>query len=153
MKDWQKRLQAWWAGSTPVVIAVSIIAAIVLVIVFLPGRTAAVILGVVLAGVLRITWLASAQRTTQIALLWLGLGIVGDAAYARLNDLGPVTMANALMKIVDALVKLIDPVLRSFILLPPDFRARLGSVTPDFVWAFILGLTALLAYTLLSRRS
>jgi hypothetical protein len=118
----------------------------------LPNQTAAVILGVVAAFALAKWLLRDIQRTTQIALLWLSIGVVADAAYAKLNDLAPVTIANLLVQFTEALVKLIDILIRSVGIAGPNVRAQIAAVTPDFVWAVILTTTLLLAVSLTGRQ-
>lgn len=114
----------------------------------LPNRTAAVILGVLAAMALSWYVLQRWQRTTQIALFWLSAGVVGDAAYAKLNDVAPVTLASLLIQFVEAALKLADILIRSIGIAGPDIRAKLAAVTPDFVWAVILTATLLMAISL-----
>jgi hypothetical protein len=118
----------------------------------LPNRTAAVILGVLAAFALSKFVLRGVQRTTQIALLWLSIGVVADAAYAKINDLAPVTIASLLVQFTEALVKLVDILIRSLGVAGPNVRAQIAAVTPDFVWAVILTTTLLLAINLLGRQ-
>jgi hypothetical protein len=118
----------------------------------LPNRTAAVILGVLAAFALAKWLLRGLQRTTQIALLWLSIGVVADAAYAKLNDLAPVTIASLLVQFTEALVKLIDILIRSVGIAGPNMRAQIAAVTPDFVWAVILTTALLLVVSLTGRQ-
>jgi hypothetical protein len=141
-----------------ILIALAVIVAGVAVIYFLPGRTAAVIVGVIVAGLLTYFLLRSVARSTQIALLWLAIGITADAAYARVNDQTPVTIASALVKLAEAIIKLGDILIRSLDipLVASDPRIRTAgpvTVAPEFVWAFILGLIVFLAFTLLRRNA
>jgi hypothetical protein len=128
------------------------------VIWFLPGRTAAIIVGVIAAGVLTFLLLRGFERATQIALLWLAIGIAADAAYARVNDQPPITIASAFVKLAEAVIKLGDIMIRSLgipaIAAAGDARARAApvSVAPEFVWAFILALIVFLAFSLLRRQ-
>jgi hypothetical protein len=117
----------------------------------LPNATAAVILGVLAAFALSRWVLQGFQRTTQIALLWLSLGVVADAAYAKLNDVAPVTIASLLVQFTEALVKLADILIRSVGITGPNVRTQIAAVTPDFVWAVIMT-TALLLVVGLTRR-
>jgi hypothetical protein len=127
------------------------------VIWFLPGRTAAIIVGVIVAGAVTFLLLRGFERATQIALLWLAIGIAADAAYARVNDQPPVTIASAFVKLAEAVIKLGDIMIRSLgipaIAAAGDARARAApvSVAPEFVWAFILALIVFLAFSLLRR--
>jgi hypothetical protein len=119
---------------------------------FLPNRTAAVILGI-LAGV-ALTYLVIQKwhRTTQIAIFWLSAGVVADAAYAKLNDQAPVTIASLLVKFGESIVKLADILIRSMGVAGPDLRVKMAAVTPDFVWALILVTTLLMAIGLAGRQ-
>ena len=139
-----------------ILIALAVIAAGVAVIYFLPGRTAAVIVGVIVAGLLTYVLLRQVARTTQIALLWLAIGITADAAYARVNDQAPVTIATALVRLAEAIIKLGDILIRSLDipLAAADPRIRAAgpvTVAPEFVWAFILALIVFLAFNLARR--
>jgi hypothetical protein len=118
---------------------------------FLPNSTAAVILGLIAALALSTYVLRGLQRTTQIAITWLSIGVVADAAYAKLNDQVPVTIAGALVKLVEAMVKLADILIRSIGIGGPNVRAQMAAVTPDFVWALILTTTLLLVIGLVGR--
>jgi hypothetical protein len=91
---------------------------------FLPNSTAAVILGLIAALALSTYVLRGLQRTTQIAITWLSIGVVADAAYAKLNDQVPVTIAGALVKLVEAMVKLADILIRSIGIERVDARGR-----------------------------
>ena len=120
--------------------------------IYLLRRTAAVILGVLAALALSTYVLRDLQRPTQIAILWLLIGVVADAAWAKLNDQVPVTIAGALVKLVEGAVKLLDVVIRSIGFAGPNVRAQMAAVTPDFVWALILTATVMLAITLIGRQ-
>ncbi len=71
------------------------------------------ILGVLAAVALIYLVFQTWQRTTQLAVFWLSAGVVADAAYAKLNDQVPVTVANLLVRLADAIVKLADVMIRS----------------------------------------
>lgn len=150
--DWRKFLAGVRQRAVPIALVILGLAAAAAVMWFLPNRTAAVILGVFAAAVFYFTVLRARTATTQAAVLWFALGVTADAAYAKLNDVLPVTIAGALTKVVDAVVKLGDSILRSAVMLPPDSRARIGAVTPDFVWAVILGLIVLMLFDRFTRR-
>lgn len=115
----------------------------------LPGRTAAVVLGVGVAALLTYFVLLRMQLVTQVALLWLSIGITADAAYARVNDLAPVTIAGVLVRLVESLIKLGDILIRGFGLLVIDPRVRPAPVANEFVWAFILALIVFLGFNLM----
>ena len=135
-----------------ILIVLLAIAAAGAAIYLLPNRTAAVILGVLCGLALSSYVLRGLQRTTQIAVLWLSIGVVADAAYAKLNDQVPVTIAGALVKLVEGAVKLLDVLIRSIGFAGPNVRAQMAAVTPDFVWALILTATLMLAITLVGRQ-
>lgn len=119
---------------------------------FLPNRTAAVILGILAGLALTFLVLRGLQRTTQIAILWLSIGVVADAAYAKLNDLASVTIAGALVKVAEAMVKLADTVIKSIGIGGPSLRAQMAAVAPEFVWALILTTTLFVAIGLMGQQ-
>ena len=119
---------------------------------YLPNRTAAVILGVVAAIALVRFVLQGLSRITQIAIFWLSVGVVADAAYAKLNDQAPLTIASLVVKFMEAVVKLLDILIRSIGFGGPNIRASIASVTPDFTWALILTATLLMAVSLAGRQ-
>jgi hypothetical protein len=132
----------------------AVIAGAIAVIWFLPGRTAAILLAIITAALLTFLMLRGMARSTQIALLWLGIGISADAAYARVNDQVPVTIATALVRLVEAIIKLGDIMIRSLGFTIPASPGRVAAppaatVAPEFVWAFILALVFFLAFTLI----
>lgn len=135
-----------------ILIALIALAAAAVAIRLLPNRTAAVILGVLAAVALIYLVFQTWQRTTQLAVFWLSAGVVADAAYAKLNDQVPVTVANLLVRLADAIVKLADVMIRSLGVGGPDVRAKMAAVTPDFAWALILTATVLMAINLAGQR-
>ncbi len=139
-----------------VLLVLAVIVAGAVAIYLLPGRTAAIIVGIIVAAILTYFMLRSFERGTQIALLWLAIGIVADAAYARVNDQAPLTIASALVKLADAVIKLGDIVIHSLGIPLIEARPRAAasiSVAPEFVWAFILGLVVFLAFSLVRREA
>jgi hypothetical protein len=133
-----------------ILIVVAVIVGGVIAITLLPGRTAAVIIGVIAAAILTYYLARHFQRSTQIALLWLAIGVSADAAYAKINDQAPVTIASSLVRLTESIIKLGDIVIRGLgVPLVADSRARTASVAPEFVWAFILALVVLLAASLM----
>ena len=79
-------------------------------------------------------------------MLWSAIAITADAAYARLNDLPSITLANALTKVIDAILKLSDPVVHALGFSVADPRAKVGAVAPEFVWALILSFILAMAF-------
>jgi hypothetical protein len=136
----------------PILIGVAIIAIGAAIIYLLPNRTAAVVLGIFTAAVISAFVLRPMQESTQLAIMWFATGVAADAAYAKLNDQNSITVAGAVMKVVEGLVKLLDTIAKSFALGSPEARARIGSVTPDFVWALILTLIVLVAIRFYVKR-
>lgn len=135
-----------------VLIVLGVIVGGAVVIWFLPGRTAAIIVGIVVAALLTFMMLRSFERVTQIAILWLAIGITADAAYARVNDQVPVTIASALVKLAEAIIKLGNIMIGSFgFPVSPNLRASPVSVAPEFVWAFILALIVFMTFSLMRR--
>jgi hypothetical protein len=133
-------LRDWAQDLAPAVLAVLLLAAIGASIWLLPNRGAAAFIGVV-AGVL-ISFILSKRTShaTRIAVLWVALAVTADAAYAKLNDQTPVTVAGALVKVVDAATKLSEPLIKGVGLGGADPRAKINAVAPDFVWALILSM-------------
>ena len=132
------RVQYWWKCSAPFAGAAALAAIAVALVLFAPARGAAVALGIIAGGLLAYALQTRARETVQIAVLWSFIAVTADAAYARLSDLAPVTLAGALTKIVDALLKLADPWIRGIGLGGADPRAKVDAVAPDFAWALIL---------------
>jgi hypothetical protein len=137
-----------------ILVVVAVVAGGAVAIYLLPGRTAAIIVGVIVAAILTFLLLRGFERATQVAILWLAIGVTADAAYARVNDQTPITIASALVKLAEAIIKLGDIVIRS-LGIPAMPVARTGpspiSVAPEFVWAFILSLILFMAFTLMRR--
>lgn len=117
----------------------------VALILFAPARTAATLLGIAAGAWIAYALVSQARYGVQIAVLWICAAVAADAAYARLNDQTPVTLASALIRIVDACVKLADPLIKGAGLTVGDPRAKVAAVAPDFVWALILTLIVMLA--------
>jgi hypothetical protein len=135
-----------------IALAVLAIGGAALAIWFLPHKTAAVILGILAGIALSVFVVRGFERTTQIAMLWLSLGVVADAAYAKLNDQTPVTIANLVVRLAESMVKLVEVVIRSFGVGGPDLRAKMTAVAPEFVWALFLVTTLLLVIGLAGRQ-
>ncbi len=149
--EWRKTLDGVRRRLLPVLLVIISTAAIVAVLWLAPNRTAAVVLGLFAAGLVSLMLLRRMSISAQTAALWFAIGVTADAAYAKLNDLAPVTVAGALMKVADATVKLGDTLVRGVTPLPADARAKIGAVTPDFIWALILGVILVAAWNRLFR--
>ncbi len=120
---------------------------------FLPARGAAGALGVIAGMIIAYVLLKQASINLATAILWISVTITADAAYARLNDQAPVTLANALIKVVDACVKLAEPLLKGLSAGPADPRSKIGFLAPDFVWGLILSMIVVLAVGLSRNRT
>jgi cell shape-determining protein MreD len=136
----------------PLIPIIVVVAVIVAAAVFLPTRGAAAVAGVVLGLAAGFYLVQVAGAGTRTALMWIGATVSADAAYAKLNDLQSTTLANALVRVVDSILKLAEPLTRG-VALAVDPRARVASVAPEFVWALILTLVVYLAATLSVRPS
>jgi hypothetical protein len=134
----REQIQYWWMRAAPFASAAAVVAVAVALVLFAPARGAAVALGVIAGGLLAYMLLTRTRETVQIAVLWSFIAVTADAAYARLSDVAPVTLAGALTKIVDALLKLADPWIRGLGMGGADPRAKVDAVAPDFAWALIL---------------
>jgi hypothetical protein len=135
-----------------ILLVVLALAAAAAAIYLLPNRTAAVILGVLAAAALSTYVLRGLERATQIALTWLTIGVVADAAYAKLNDQAPVTIAGWLVKGAEGAVKLIDVLIRSIGIGGPNLQKQMAAVAPDFAWALILTTTLLMVIGLMGTQ-
>lgn len=144
-------LREWKNALSPFIALIALIAIGVAIGWFLPSRTAAVILGGLAGAVAAYFVLNRARHTVKIAIMWAAIGVTADAAYAKLNDQGQVTIANALMKLVDGLVKLGDALVKSSGIVAVDARTKIAAVTPDFVWALILSLILFMWLSFQSR--
>jgi hypothetical protein len=49
------------------------------------------------------------------------------------------------MKVVDAIVKLAEPLIKGIGLAGADPRVKIGAVAPDFVWALILSMNVMIS--------
>jgi hypothetical protein len=109
-----------------------------LIIWFLPARVAAILLGVLAALAFSYFLVRRMPRAHQLAMFWAIIAVSADAAYAKLNDQTPVTVANALMKLAEGAAKLADAIVRGAGITAVDTRLKIATVTPDFVWTLIL---------------
>jgi hypothetical protein len=122
----------------PILVAVVLVA-------FAPARIAAALLGVLLGIGLSNSFIPRVRPAAQIAILWAAITVTADAAYAKLNDQAPVTIVNAFAKVVDAIMKLVFPLIRELGLSVTDPRYTIAAVAPDFIWALVLSLTVLMS--------
>jgi hypothetical protein len=141
IEDWTARLQPLRPLLLPIAVAVVLIA-------LAPARIAATLLGVLVGIGLSTSFIPRVRPAVQNAILWVAITVTADAAYARLNDQAPVTLVNAFSKFVDAIMKLVFPVIRNLGLSVADPRYKVVAATPDFIWALILSLVALMSLSL-----
>jgi hypothetical protein len=125
---------------SPFAASLLFLAAAAAIIIFVPARGAAALLGILAGAYLGFTVMPGTRYAVRLAVLWVAIAVAADAAYARLNDQAPVTIANGLTKIIDAAAKIVGPAINSLALTPGDARAKVAAVAPDFVWALILSL-------------
>jgi hypothetical protein len=142
---WRDSIEYWARRLATVGAAVLLLALVLALILFAPARGAAAILGIIAGSIAGYYIMSRARYQVQIAVLWAMIAVTADAAYARLNDQAPVTLAGALVKIIDACLKLAEPLIKGFGLTAADPRVKVGAVAPDFVWALILSLIAMIA--------
>ena len=142
---WRDAITHLGRRSAPFIGILLLVIVVVAMIVFVPARAAATLLGILSGAMLSYSLILRSRHTVQIGVLWASIAITADAAYAKLNDQASVTLANALTKMVDAVVKLGDPLIRGIGLAASDPRAKVGAVAPEFVWALILSLIVLMA--------
>ena len=138
IEDWAARLRPIRPLLMPAVVAFVLIA-------FAPAQIAAALLGV-LAGIVFSNGIIPRVRPAlQNAIFWIAITVTADAAYARLNDQAPVTFVNAFAKVVDAIMKLVFPLLRSVGLSVADPRNKVVAAVPDFTWALTLSVVVLMS--------
>jgi hypothetical protein len=148
IQNWRARLQSFRPLLFPIAVAVVLIA-------FAPARIAAALLGVLIGIGLSNSFIPRVRPAAQIAILWAAITVTADAAYARLNDQAPLTLVNAFSKVVDAIMKLVFPLIRGLGLSVTDPRYKVVAVAPDFIWALILSFVVLMSLTFVfpSQRS
>jgi len=143
--SWRNTIE-YWARRTAAFTGTALLLALVpALILFAPARGAAAGLGILAGGFMGYYLMSKARYPVQIAVLWASVAVTSDAAYAKLNDQTPVTLANALAKIIDACLKLMQPLIKDIGVTAVDPRVKVGAVAPDFVWALILSLIAMIA--------
>jgi hypothetical protein len=118
-------------AATPIILGIAFLAVAVAAATFLPMRIAAPVLGVLVSAAVCYVIIVAMPRATQVSLMGAAIGVSADASYAKLSDQTPVTIANGLVKLADALTKSIG-------LVAADAQVSMvAGVTPYFVWAFI----------------
>jgi hypothetical protein len=141
---WRDKVRYWGRQGFTLGSAVLLLLGAAGVIYAAPAHAAAAVIGI-LAGALLSYWLAIRTKTSvRLALLWAAIAVTADAAYAKLNDQVPVTLANCLGKVIDACLKLAEPLFRA-LSLTADPRSKVGAVSTELTWGLILTLVVLLA--------
>lgn len=143
-----------WQTITPYLGLAAFVAVSIGLFWLLPVRTAAVILGIIVAVLIHHLFLSRSDRAVQLAVFWAAAAVTADAAYARLNDQAPVTVVGGIAKFAEALVKLGEGIVRG-IGIPmsnPQANVKVASVTPDFIWALVLSVIVLMIVNHFSAR-
>ena len=140
IENWTARFQSIRPLLFPIAVAAVLLA-------FAPARIAATLLGILVAIGLSNSFIPRVRPAVQSAILWVMITVTADAAYARLNDQAPLTLVNAFSKVVDAIMKLVFPLIRGLGFSISDPRYKVVAVAPDFIWALILSLVALMSLT------
>jgi hypothetical protein len=136
IENWARRTAPLTAGVILLLLAAALILAV-------PARGAAAVLGIIAGAALSYAVVTRARYPVQLALLWSAIAVTADAAYARLNDQAPVTLANLIAKIIDACLKLMEPLLKG-LGITADPRLKVAAVSAEFTWGLILTLIVLL---------
>ena len=121
---WRETLKSWVASFQPIRPLILPVAVAVILVAFAPARIAAALLGILLSISLSHSFIPRVRAAVQVAILWAAITVTADAAYARLNDQVPVTLVNAFTKVVDAIMKLVFPLLRELGLSVTDPRDK-----------------------------
>ncbi len=145
---WRETIENWTARLKPIRPLLLPIALAIVLVAFAPARVAATLLGVLLGIGLSNSFIPRVRPAAQNAILWSAITVTADAAYARLNDQAPLTLVNAFAKVVDAIMKLVFPIVRDLGLPVIDPRYKVVAVAPDFIWALILSLVVLMSLAL-----
>jgi hypothetical protein len=143
---WRETIENWTARLRPIRQLLFPVAVAAVLVAFAPARIAATLLGVLAAIGLSYSFIPRVRPETQTAILWAAITVTADAAYARLNDQAPLTIVNVFTKVVDGIMKLVFPLIRDLGLSVADPRYKVVAVAPDFVWALILSLAALMSF-------
>jgi hypothetical protein len=148
---WRDSVAYWTRRSVPFLVFVILIGLAVAIIDFVPGRGGAALLGILAGAILSHGINTGTRLTVRVAVLWSAIAVAADAAFAKLNDQAPITLANALTRVVDAVIKLAEPLIRGLGIAAADPRAKVAAVAPDFVWALILSLIVFIALGFMAR--
>jgi hypothetical protein len=142
---WRETAAYWLGRAAPFLGLILFIVFLIALLLVAPARSAAALLGIFAGIALAYILTRRAGQGVRIAVLWSAVAITADAAYARLNDLPPITLANAFTKVIDGALKLSEPVIRALGFSVADPRVKVGAVAPEFVWALILSMIMAMA--------
>jgi hypothetical protein len=142
---WRETIENWTARLQPIKPLILPIGIAAVLVAFAPARIAATLLGILMGVALSNSFIPRVRPSVQIAILWSAITVTADAAYARLNDQAPLTIVNAFTKVVDAIMKLIFPLIRDLGLSVADPRYKVVAAAPDFIWALILSLVLIMS--------
>jgi hypothetical protein len=130
-------------AGVPIIAGVILLAISAAIAEFLPIQIAAVALGILFSAAFSYVVFIAMPRAMQISIMGAALGVTADAGYARLNDQTPITIANALVKLADSMIKSVG-------LIAADAQVGgIAAVTPTFVWAFIISLIFFMGFSFL----
>lgn len=129
-------------AGTPIGLGVAALVIAGLLVWYLPPFMAAIALGVMVSAITCFVILIAMPRATQISIMGAAIGVSADASYAKLSDQAPVTVANALVRLADALTASVG-------LIAADAHVSVAEVTPTFVWSFILSMIVFMGLSFL----
>jgi hypothetical protein len=92
-------------AAKPIIFGIVFLIVAQAIVFFFPMWIAAPVLGVLVSAAVCYVILVAMPRATQVSLMGAAIGVSADASYAKLNDQTPVTIANGLVKLADALTK------------------------------------------------
>lgn len=148
----RERLKALKEILAPFLAVIAFGAVCALIIWLVLPHVAAVLIGIFSATLLYYFVFYHAERTTQLSFFWAALALSADVAYAKLNDWAPITVINAIAKLGEGLIKLIDGIVRSVGIPTGEARVKVSAVIPDFLWAVILTLLGLMILNFVAKR-
>lgn len=115
----------------PIAIGLLIIYIFFVFLSLLPGKSSAIAVGILSSVVICYVVLMAMPRATQFSIMGAALGVSADAGYAKMNEETPITIANALVKLTNSIVKAID-------IVSVESGGEIIDLVPYGVWSFIL---------------
>ena len=110
----------------------------------LPPVVSACLLGILIAAVVAYVALIAMPRAAQISIIGAALGVTADGGYAKLSQETPVTIANGIVKLADALVTGLG-------LIAKDAHVAFENAAPYGVWSFILSMAVFMLLSFLIK--